>query len=111
MERLANLDHRVSNIEFPLSPATVNQHKQTMQDDMSEFMMTGLRLTKEGVSTTEFEKRFGSKLPEVYEKEIEELLKFGLLESKTSEVSDSWEVLRLTSRGRLLGNQVFMRFV
>src|SRR5687768_13734457 len=68
---------------FPLSPATVNQHKQTPQDDMSEFMMTGLRLTNEGVSTTEFEKRFGSKLPEVYEKEIEELLKFGLLESKT----------------------------
>src|SRR5687768_14327896 len=68
---------------FPLSPATVNQHEQTPQDDMSEYMMTGLRLTNEGVSTTEFEKRFGSKLPEVYEKEIEELLKFGLLESKT----------------------------
>ena len=90
---------------FPLSPATVNQHKQTLQDDMSEFMMTGLRLTQEGVSTTEFEKRFRSKLLEVYEKEIEELSKYGLLESKTS------EVLRLTSRGRLLGNQVFMRFV
>ena len=72
---------------------------------MSEFMMTGLRLTQEGVSTTEFEKRFRSKLLEVYEKEIEELSKYGLLESKTS------EVLRLTSRGRLLGNQVFMRFV
>ena len=78
---------------------------------MSEFMMTGLRLTNEGVSTTEFEKRFGSKLPEVYGKEIEELLKFELLESKTSEVSETLEVLRLTSRGRLLGNQVFMRFV
>jgi len=90
---------------FPLSPATVNQHKQTLQDDMSEFMMTGLRLTQEGVSTTEFEKRFRSKLLEVYEKEIEELSKYGLLESKTS------EVLRLTPRGRLLGNQVFMRFV
>ena len=111
IERLANLDDRVSNIEFPLSPATVNQHRQTLQDDMSEFMMTGLRLTNEGVSTTEFEKRFGSKLPEVYGKEIEELLKFELLESKTCEGSEAWEVLRLTSRGRLLGNQVFMRFV
>ena len=105
IERLANLDQRVSNLEFPLSPATVNQHKQTLQDDMSEFMMTGLRLTQQGVSTTEFEKRFGSKLPEVYGKELEELLRVGLLESETL------EVLRLTSRGRLLGNQVFMRFV
>ena len=111
VERLANLNQRVSNLEFPLSPATVNQHRQTLKDDMSEFMMTGLRLTHEGVSTTEFERRFGSKLPEVYEKEIEELLRFELIESKTSEVSETSEVLKLTSRGRLLGNQVFMRFV
>ena len=96
---------------FPLSPATVNHHKQTLQDDMSEFMMTGLRLTQEGVSTSEFEKRFGSKLPKVYGKEIEELLRFGLLESKTSKLFENSEVLRLTARGRLLGNQVFMRFV
>ena len=111
IERLANLDDRVSNIEFPLSPATVNQHKQTLQDDMSEFMMTGLRLTQDGVRTTEFQARFETSIHDMYGKEIEELLKFGLLESKTSEVSGTSEVLRLTARGRLLGNQVFMRFV
>ena len=104
IERL--IQHSAFSIQpFPLSPATVNQHRQTPQDDMSEYMMTGLRLTQEGISTTEFEKRFGSKLSEVYGKEIEELLKFELIQSQTS------EVLRLTSRGRLLGNQVFMRFV
>ena len=90
---------------FPISPATVNQHKQTTQDDISEFMMTGLRLTQEGVSENDFQARFGTSMQEVYGKEIEELLKIGLLEIKNS------GVLRLTSRGRLLGNQVFMRFV
>lgn len=100
-----------SNQHFPLSPATVNQHKQTPQDDMSEFMMTGLRLTQEGVSENEFQARFGKSLRDVYGNEIEELLKIGLIESKTSEFSKNSEVLRLTQRGRLLGNQVFMRFV
>jgi oxygen-independent coproporphyrinogen-3 oxidase len=106
IERMANSESRISNIEFPLSPTTVNQHKQTSQDDMSEFMMTGLRLTQEGISENEFQARFEKPLRDVYKNEIEELLKLGLIEeSKTS------EILRLTTRGRLLGNQVFMRFV
>src|SRR5258706_485852 len=105
------LDSRISDIEFPLSPTTVNQHKQTSQDDMSEFMMTGFRLTQEGVSENEFQARFGKSLRDVYKNEIEELLKLELIESKTSEFSKNSEVLRLTKRGRLLGNQVFMRFV
>jgi len=111
IERLSNIDSRITNIAFPLSPVTVNQHKQTVKDDMSEFMMTGLRLTQEGISENEFQVRFGKSLRDVYGKEIEELLKLGLVESKTSEFSKNSEVLRLTKRGRLLGNQVFMRFV
>ena len=107
IERL-NTDHRLLNTVFPLSPTTVNQHKQTIQDDMSEFMMTGLRLTQEGVSENDFETRFGNSMREVYGKEIEELLRLGLIEGQSSRNS---RVLRLTSRGRLLGNQVFMRFV
>jgi len=96
---------------FPLSPATVNQHKQTLKDDLSEFMMTGLRLTQEGISENEFQTRFGKSLREIYRNEVAELLQLGLIESKTSEFSKNSEVLRLTKRGRLLGNQVFMRFV
>lgn len=96
---------------FPLSPATVNHHKQTPKDDMSEFMITGLRLTQEGVSTQEFQSRFGQSMQEMFGEEINELLKLGLIERQTSEVSETSEVLRLTKRGRLLGNQVFMRFV
>jgi oxygen-independent coproporphyrinogen-3 oxidase len=111
IERLINNELRVTNHEFPLSPATVNQHKQTIKDDMSEFMLTGFRLTQEGVSENEFQVRFEKSLRDVYGNEIDELLKLGLIESQTSEVYETSEVLRLTKRGRLLGNQVFMRFV
>ncbi len=78
IERLANSP--VSNLAFPLSLATVNQHKQTQKDDMSEFMMTGLRLTQEGVSSDEFQIRFGIPMQDVFGNEINELLKMGLIE-------------------------------
>jgi len=106
-----NFDYLSLITDFPLFPATVNQHKQTTKDDMSEFMMMGLRLTHEGISENEFQTRFGTSLRDVYKNEVEELLKLGLIESKTSEFFKNSEVLRLTKRGRLLGNQVFMRFV
>ena len=35
---------------FPLIPATVNQHRNSAREDMQETMMTGLRLTREGIS-------------------------------------------------------------
>lgn len=101
-------DIKTSNIEFPLSPSTVNQHKQTLKDDMSEYMLNNLRLVNAGAADSDFRLRFGSGLLDVYPQEIEELIRDGLLEKKTSENSD---VFRLTKRGRLLGNQVFLRFV
>jgi oxygen-independent coproporphyrinogen-3 oxidase len=90
--------------QFPLSPATVNRQEITPMIEMQETMLTGLRLTREGVSAQGFAKRFGRELREVFRKEIDELQRFGLLEW----AGDS---LRLTPHGRLLGNQVFLRFV
>jgi oxygen-independent coproporphyrinogen III oxidase len=107
-------DNGLPDTPFPLSPATVNQHKQTLKDDMSEYMMTGLRLTQEGISSIKFERRFGIHLHAVFGNEIDELLKLGLLEQNNSPLplGEGLGVrLRLTKRGRLLGNQVFMRFV
>jgi oxygen-independent coproporphyrinogen-3 oxidase len=107
---------------FPLSPAVVNHHRQSRQDEMCEYMITGLRLTREGVAERDFRSRFGAGLREVYAKELEELTGLGLLEwvnMQTSEMSarirrdgeGTSEVVRLTRRGRLLGNQAFIRFV
>jgi oxygen-independent coproporphyrinogen-3 oxidase len=100
--------------KYPLSPAMVNRQPITERVEMQETMMTGLRLTHEGVSTKGFKSRFGVKMNEIFGQEIEQLLSLGLLEYakiETSESSKPSEVLRLTKHGRLLGNQIFMRFV
>ena len=94
----------VSGLPFPLTPTTVNHHKQTLTDDMSEYMLNNLRLVNVGASDADFKSRFGAGLMDIYATEVAELIRFGLLE---------WEEnsIKLTKRGRLLGNQVFMRFV
>jgi oxygen-independent coproporphyrinogen-3 oxidase len=97
-----------SKIEFPLSPAAVNQHKQTRQDDISEYMLNNLRLVMAGVAESDFRSRFGCGIADIYPGEMEKLIRDGLVEKKTSENS---EVFRLTKRGRLLGNQVFLQFL
>ncbi len=89
---------------WPLSPAVVNHHRNTPREDMDETMMTGLRLTVEGVSAQNFHKRFGAELTDIYGEKIEHLTRLGLLEWSENR-------LRLTRRGRLLGNQVFMQFI
>jgi oxygen-independent coproporphyrinogen-3 oxidase len=105
----------IRHLSFPLSPSTVNHQRITVRTEMQETMITGLRLTQEGVSAAAFRERFGRGLVDVFGKEIDELIGLGLLEW----VEDSalhlgkglGERVRLTVRGRLLGNQVFVRFV
>ena len=110
IDRLSVNDQSIE-LEFPLSPAVVNHHEQTLQEDMSDYMLNNLRLVNAGVVESDFRSRFGSGVLEVYPKEIEELVRAGLLEIKTSEVSKTSEVCKLTKRGRLLGNKVFVDFV
>jgi coproporphyrinogen III oxidase-like Fe-S oxidoreductase len=74
-------------------------------------MINNLRLTQSGVVDSDFRARFGVELLDVFGKEVEDLIHFGLVEKTTSEVSAISEVYRLTKRGRLLGNQVFVKFV
>ena len=70
--------------------------------EMAETMMLGLRLDT-GVGMSDFAARFGIAPTQVYGDIIAELDSVGLLEA----VDGS---LRLTARGRLLGNEVFSRF-
>jgi len=105
-------DNKNAELFFPLSPAVVNHHKQTQQDDISEYMINNLRLVEAGVTESDFRPRFGTGLFDVYPKEINDLITKGLLEyKKASDISKTSEALRLTKRGRLLGNQVFAEFV
>lgn len=109
IERLDNPQLPITN--YPLTPAAVNRHKQTLRDDISDYMINNLRLVQVGVADSDFRSRFGAGLLDIFPKEIEELVNAGLLERKTSEALKTSEVYRLTRRGRLLGNQVFLRFV
>jgi oxygen-independent coproporphyrinogen-3 oxidase len=94
-------------IQFPRSPANGSFIEVDHYSEMGETMMMGLRLTSEGISKSLFLERFGVAIEQVYGKEMDELIANGLLEC-CGESNDS---LRLTRRGRLLGNQVFMRFI
>jgi len=96
--------HKFSPLKFPMPPATRNFQSINVYTEMQETMMIGLRLTKEGVSKYQFRERFGKEMRDVFKREIDELTQMGLLEW----ADDS---LRLTRRGILVGNQVFMRFV
>ncbi len=97
-------DPEIEGLVYPLSPAVVNQHKNTAREDMQETMLTGLRLTDEEVAGSVFQGRFGVQFTDVFGQEIQQLVRLGLLEL----IGDR---LKLTVRGRLLGNQVFMQFV
>jgi oxygen-independent coproporphyrinogen-3 oxidase len=72
--------------------------------EMAETMMMGLRLLQEGVSLDRFQRRFGASLERVYAEPVAELVDRGLIELTPRRI-------RLTPPGRLLGNQVFARFL
>ena len=93
-------------VEAP--PAAEETTLLTKWDEIQERMMMGLRLTEEGVPTADFQERFGKSMEAVYPGELRFLLDNGLLEWAGL---DADRRLRLTRRGRMLGNQVFMQFI
>jgi oxygen-independent coproporphyrinogen-3 oxidase len=88
------------------SPASVMRVAIDKQTEMSETMIMGLRLVNQGVEKSRFLQRFGIPLEEVYGAEINKLIRWGLLEW-----TENWGAIKLTVKGRLLGNQVFLEFV
>ncbi len=89
---------------FPGGPATVGQTPIDAHTEMMDTMMVGLRLVEEGISYVKFQERFHTTLEEVFGDKVRKLSVQGLLETVDGRV-------RLTRRGRLLGNRVFMEFV
>jgi oxygen-independent coproporphyrinogen-3 oxidase len=92
---------------FPLTPATQSAIPIDMEVEIAETMMMGLRLTQEGVSARGFFQRFGINLEERFARQIDRLMKIGLLEW----AGEDNDILRITLKGRLLGNQVFVEFI
>ena len=90
-----NQDHR---------PAVEGEESINLPLQMGETMMLGLRLTADGVTFDDFRARFGVEVEAVYGTVIDDLVILGLLER-------DGQMIRLSRRGRLLGNQVFSRFL
>lgn len=78
-------------------------------EEMAETMMMGLRLGV-GVADQDFRNRFGNSLEDAYGPVIAETRSDGLLEWSDQADGRAGRALRLTPRGRLLGNEVFTRF-
>jgi oxygen-independent coproporphyrinogen-3 oxidase len=72
--------------------------------EIGETLMLGLRLIDEGIDRARFADRFDVALDNVYGSVIARLVDQGLIE----DLSDR---IRLTPRGRLLGNRVFAEFL
>lgn len=88
-------------------PTTMRQvasvEREPVEVQMAETAILGLRLI-EGVDLGAFERRFGRRFEDVYAAELPELFGYGLLERAEGHI-------RLTARGRLLGNEVFQRLL
>lgn len=80
-----------------------NQHPTPLNEQMEEELFLGLRKT-EGVSKKKFAKNFNRKLEDIFKAEMENLTTRGLLEEKG-------EFVRLTHKGKFLGNEVFQAFI
>jgi oxygen-independent coproporphyrinogen-3 oxidase len=94
-------------MQFPHTPATQSALPIDYDAEVGETMMMGLRLVREGVSEAGFSERFGRSLRVTFAPHIERLARQGLLEWAGPQA----DLLRLTQRGRLLGNRVFVEFI
>jgi len=90
--------------ELPCSPAVAERTRVEGVTEMDETMLLGFRLTREGIRPDWFQRRFGESPRKRYGKRLFALEADGLIENRPERV-------RLTTRGRLLGNRVFEAFV
>lgn len=79
------------------------QKELTLKEKMEEEMFLGLRKVA-GVDKAHFEAKFGQALDTTFERAIDKTVEKGWLESTP-------ECVRLTRRGRFLGNNVFQEFL
>jgi oxygen-independent coproporphyrinogen-3 oxidase len=93
-----------AEIEPPMSPAAATRERVPEASARGETMLLGLRLTREGVTDRDFTRRHGLGLEAAYGRELRRFREEGLVEWDPAGV-------RLTPRGRLLGNLVFQAFV
>ena len=100
-ERFSNTEDFEKYLKNPEEKKDVT--KISTKDQMSEFMILGLRMMR-GVSDEDFREKFGVSFIDVYKEAIEKYEKNGLLERKE-------DFLRFTEQGVYVSNTVLCEFV
>lgn len=86
-----------------METAIAEEAHWNLEEIMSETMIMGLRMNV-GVNLLEFQEKFGKNLMELWQEEIKKGIHLELMEIVDGN-------LRLSKRGRLLGNEVFTWFL
>ncbi|WP_339264022.1 radical SAM family heme chaperone HemW [Solibacillus sp. FSL W7-1472] len=81
----------------------LHEHEVTADEKLEEQMFLGLRKSA-GVTHEEFETKFGQPMLSIYKEIIDQLQQEQLIELDS-------EGIRLTRKGRFIGNEVFQRFL
>jgi len=104
VKHLASLKTKLSPRPYSNSLWVDNIENIDRDLEIAEAVILSLRL-EEGVNLTDFAHRFGVELYSIYQQQqINELVKLGLIAKKQHSI-------RLTTKGKLLGNEVFSRFL
>jgi putative oxygen-independent coproporphyrinogen III oxidase len=98
------MQNSLGDFEFPRTPATDEAVIPDFETEISETLLMGLRLTREGIHRETFFNRFGVDLVSYHRELIERFARQGLLY-----VDD--KVVRITQKGRLLSNVIFRELV
>lgn len=91
-------------LSHPRTPATSKITVVTREDAISETIMMGMRLTREGISRTRFKKRFGVDLVELRSIALDDLARRNLIHVDEKRIV-------LTRQGRLLSNYVLREII
>ena len=110
-KRFYNTDNLYEYLKLISEDKTPVKESEIITEDMalSEALFLGLRKT-EGIKVEAFSKRYKKNILSHYQKEIPDLQGAGLIEVASS--SCSYETaLKLTRRGLILSNEVFLKFI
>lgn len=104
-QRFSNTSDFSAYLKESGSPEKIRENREilSLEDEMSEFMFLGLRMT-EGVSKAEFLESFGTPIESVYGKVLDKYKNMGLLEEKEGRIF-------LTRAGIHVSNGVMAEFL
>jgi len=103
-EYIRKLHDPATSYTFPCTPVTAEAVPVDRASEISETLIMGLRLTRQGIQWGSFRERFGIDLRTLHGRVLDKYTGLRLLEVDQERV-------RLTRQGRLLSNVIFREFV